>query len=141
MTEPVDLDHCSHPVWVAVDKAVPLAAMVEATKAPDLVHAMCQVVDKTVRAALAAVGYVTPDGLAPSGVGTLHHLIGLDEVAAEIQCVTACSVCREPLALCVQLGAAGEPPEWHVVVPHTRGCAGGPANTVLPLRALEGGAR
>ncbi|UUV34400.1 hypothetical protein NQK81_13395 [Amycolatopsis roodepoortensis] len=57
----VDLDHCQHPVWVAVDEAVPLADMVAASKAPDVVHAMCQVVDKTVRAALAAVGYpVTP---------------------------------------------------------------------------------
>ncbi|MEV6879566.1 hypothetical protein [Amycolatopsis sp. NPDC051128] len=69
MTESMDLDHCDHPVWVAVDEAVPLAAMVEANKAADPVDAMCKVVDKAVRAALAAVGYPASDGLAPSGTG------------------------------------------------------------------------
>lgn len=69
MTEPVDLDHCDHPVWVAVDEAVPLTAMIDATRAADPVDAMCKVVDKTVRAALAAVGYPAPDGVTPSGAG------------------------------------------------------------------------
>jgi nucleotide-binding universal stress UspA family protein len=69
MTEPVDLDHCDHPVWVAVDEAVPLATMVDATRAADPVDAVCKVVDKTVRAALIAVGYPGSNGLSPSGPG------------------------------------------------------------------------
>lgn len=70
---------------------------------------------------------------------TRHHLIGLDEIVAEARGVAPCTVCREPLALCVELDDSGEAPEWHVVVPHTRGCSGGPADTALPLRALKGG--